>query len=501
MIAPPPTDPRSPPASIPSITPPQPPPADTGAVTNLINLLAKATNTNPMANSSQIPTNTATPANVSSALAADPLAIIQQLAQAAGLANGVPAQPVPLPVSLVPSSSSATSAVPVLPPQADRGPPQPPPYPNDHYGSGRRESTHDTYAGPDRGRDRDDYYDERRDQRGNFRGGPRGGFRGRGRGRRDDRDRYSDRNRDRDWAPPRRGRPSRSRSPPGRYGGRRDKPPYGPPRRPPDARHADGSTVREVGSSSAPEAGKDEFGRDVRPASPDNAQSGFIRHSSADTHSPPTTRPTTHSPVDRHPPGSGSHSPRRDGPSFRTPPRAPSAPAQGGLDTFDSSTFDPTSPVFWTALGDAWKVTHGYLPSQEELMAYALSGFGASSAANQLTTGEDNQWADQVDTYGGGGMYTQGGNWQGSGGMNGGFNGSDNVYGNGRNVAYEEGPGQAHERNMPRRGDDPARAGQGLPAGSSWSDDYGGGSEGASGAGKMQKVGDKWVFVRTAAPA
>lgn len=444
---------------------------------------------------SQIPTNTVTNRWASSAmpapaLAADPFAIIQQLAQAAGLANGVPARPVPLPVSLVPSSSSATSAVPVLPPAPDRGPPQPPPYRNDHFDSGRRESTHDTFAGPDRGTDRDDYYDERHDYN------PRGGFRGRGRGRRDDRDRYGDRPRDRDWAPPRRGR---SRSPAARYSGGRDRPPpYSPPRRPAlDGRYAD-AREGSGGDSRAPEAGKDEFGRDIRPASPDNnTPSGTVRHSSTDTHSPPSTRPTTHSPVDRHPPQTDG--PPQQGPSFATPPRAPPtvlAPvAQGGLGTFDMSTFDPTLPISWTTLGNAWQVTHGYLPSQEELMAYVMGGFGGFPDANQFTGGGDSQWTGQTGPYGDGGTYLQSGTWQGNGGVNEGgvqVRGSDSAYGNGRNVAY--GQDQAHEQDPPHGGGVPGR---GPPLGGLVDNE--GGSDGRPGTGSMQKVGDRWVFVR--APA
>lgn len=137
----------------------------------------------------------------------------------------------------------------------------------------------------------------------------------------------------------------------------------------------------------------------------------------------------------------------------------------------------------WTTLGNAWQVTHGYLPSQEELMAYVIGGFGATyTGANQYIGGNNGQW----DAYGGGG-YSQGGG-QGNGGMpvdEGGVHGSDSAYGNGRNVAYGE--GQAHERDMSRGG--------GVPVESE------GSSDGRPGAGKMQKVGDRWVFVRAAAPA
>lgn len=158
--------------------------------------------------------------------------------------------------------------------------------------------------------------------------------------------------------------------------------------------------------------------------------------------------------------------------------------------------FDPTQPTSWTTLGNAWQVTHGYLPSQEELMAYVMGGFGAFPNANgQFMSGDSSQWAGQADPYGGGSAYSQGGAWQGNGGVNeGDAHGSDSAYGNGRNVTFGE--EQAHERDMPRGGGVPGRA---PPPGGPIDNE--GGSDGKPGAGKMQKVGDRWVFVRAAAPA
>ena len=123
-------------------------------------------------------------------------------------------------------------------------------------------------------------------------------------------------------------------------------------------------------------------------------------------------------------------------------------------------------------------------------MAYVMGGFGAFPNANQYMGGDGGQWAGQGAPYGGSGAYPQGGAWQDNGGEGGGgVRGSDGAYGNGRNVAYGE--EQAHERDMPRGG-----AFQGGPA-----DSEGPGGDGRSGTGKMQKVGDRWVFVRAAAPA
>jgi len=56
-----------------------------------------------------------------------------------------------------------------------------------------------------------------------------------------------------------------------------------------------------------------------------------------------------------------------------------------GLDSFEFSSFSPTDPASWKALGDAFTVTNGYLPSQEELMQYIMAqmmtlGMGMGSA-------------------------------------------------------------------------------------------------------------------------
>ena len=224
---------------------------------------------------SQIAPNTVPvpPAAPAPVLDANQLALLQQLAQTAQ-GNAVPSQPIPVPASVVPSLTTP-NAVPVIPPV--QGPPQPQPFPyrDDHYGAPapQRESEHDRFNGngPERGYPRDNHSDPRRD----FRGGPRDhGRSGRGRGRRGGRE-HRDRSRDfsRD---PRRGR-SRSRSPPGRYGGPgpRDPRAHSPPRRGGYGQYGQRQSQGygagadwEAQSRPAPEAGKDEFGRDLRQDSP-----------------------------------------------------------------------------------------------------------------------------------------------------------------------------------------------------------------------------------------
>jgi len=133
-----------------------------------------------------------------------------------------------------------------------------------------------------------------------------------------------------------------------------------------------------------------------------------------------------------------------------------------------------------------------------------LSGFGAPPAANQFTGGSDGQWTGQGDTYGGGSMYPDEESWQGKGGMSmnqGALHGSDSAYGNGRNVTY--GDEQAHERDMSRRDGVLAQPPAEQSTAGGIMDgpvDQEGSGDAGSAMGRMQKVGDRWVFVRTAAP-
>lgn len=183
--------------------------------------------------------------------------------------------------------------------------------------------------------------------RGGFRGGG-SGYAGRGgRPRRD----YDDR----DGGPSKRHR-SRSRSPP-RFGGRgrgRDIRPYSPPRRPSLA-FVQTDNNRDVGSTppGTLEAGKDEFGRDIRPSSPS-----------------PGKNPSRTSQTDIQP----NKTSTEDQSNLVQSPIPPKnhAPLQHGLDKVDWIAFDFSSPASWEALGNAWQVTHGVLPSQEQLMQFVM---------------------------------------------------------------------------------------------------------------------------------
>ncbi|KAH9951201.1 hypothetical protein B0H21DRAFT_776274 [Amylocystis lapponica] len=486
------------------------PPVSTVAPTNGLNadsvqstllaLLSQAANAVGGSTNGQTPPNTATSSAPGPVLNANQLALFQQLTHTAKLGSGIPTQPIPLPLSLVPSSSS--KAVPVPPPIG--GPSQPPPYRDDRYGSGRRESNYDRHPGPERGRGRGDYYDDRRDySRGGFRGGPRG----RARGRWDDHNRHRDQSRDRDWAPPHKGRRSRSRSPPNRHPARRDIRPYSPPRRPSVAQ----MPGRLPPVATGPVVGKDEFGRDLRTDSPMDVESLSASHHGAGSQSPPAP---AQAPATSLSPGPTA--PEAEPPSQASPPAQPaptivpavvpaavadvgtsSAPPgailQQGLETFDASTFDPSSPASWMALGNAWSVTHGYIPSQEELMQFTLSGglMGPLPIASQFDAQQMDVWQDP-------------GGWQESGG--------GHEYGNGRGAGE-----QAYEQQSSGDGGFGAEGTNGYSAVSAWpgspaevdysvpvDENNGEGTveqsaaDGSSGGatGRMERVGDKWVFVR-----
>lgn len=222
---------------------------------------------------------------------------------------------------------------------------------------------------------------------GNPRGGFQRGFRGRGRGRGRWEDRDHDRFKDRDWnsSTTRPGR-SRSRSP-RRFNGQRPRP-YSPPQRP---------ASRDVAqtSSAAPEVGKDEFGRDIRPSSatPPRAvsvdvQSQLRTVSSVDP--APTAAPENRVPEsDRLPSVAVSTS------TQNTEPRRSSlVPTlqQPGLDQFDFTTFDFTAPSSWEALGKMWHVTYGSTPSQEELMQFVMTGGTAAAFSGQTNAVQVGQW-------------------------------------------------------------------------------------------------------------
>ncbi|EJF57188.1 hypothetical protein DICSQDRAFT_111985, partial [Dichomitus squalens LYAD-421 SS1] len=381
------------------------------------------------------------------------------------------------------------------------------PYPNANFGYEHGPP----YA---HGREHDPRGDHHRDRppppnpRGSYRerGGPgRGRGRGSGGGRWDDRGRRGggDRDgRDRDYGgdryddsrrPDSGRRQSRSRSPgpSDRYraGGGRGRP-YSPPRhrdhRDQDELGRDGGGYRQQDRYSerymyntGPDGaatGFDEFGRELRPGSPDapggSDSASATQHLHAQGSAAADRSKRGDSPF---PPGSGSATasdrgsaaPEHELQRFTSPsrpaqasyppatsaststvaslsPSTSSAPLphsastipasvsgsrdqpQGGLDTFDRAAFDPSQPQSWVALGEAWAATHGAAPTQEQLVQFVFGGMPGlpASASGAPEQGEYAGGYDEPRAPGGrrtSGYYEDGGPSPGPAG--GGFRG------------------------------------------------------------------------------
>ncbi|KAJ6515043.1 hypothetical protein C8R47DRAFT_500342 [Mycena vitilis] len=359
------TDPRSaavaaaatptPPIVLPPQLQPTPAPVLDPQAT-LLALLTQAANA-AQANPGQTTANT-------TGAASQQFAVLQQLARTANLGN-------------IPQSS--VQPVPTFHNGHSHSPPS---QRDEQYGAGRRDSRFD------RGHSQDlRNHDDRNNHRGGFRG------RGRGEGRWDDRDRY----RDVDQSPARRPRSSRSRSPPARYPGRRERDvkPYSPPRRPSMASVPSQPRVTAPAARPVPEAGKDEFGRDIRPASPSpEPPAAILTQSPPRPPPPPPAAPVVRTQTVEPPPAAltSNHDQMSLTPSIdaNTSSRAPDTvvvsnemPTQQGLESFNPATFDFTAPSSWEALGKMWLVTHGHMPSTQMLMDFVTGGAATLLASQQ----------------------------------------------------------------------------------------------------------------------
>ncbi|KAH9004739.1 hypothetical protein EDB86DRAFT_3072215 [Lactarius hatsudake] len=348
------------------------------------------------------------------------------------------------------------------------------------------------------------------------RGRFRGGFRSRGRGRFSDRDRegFRDRLYDRARSPgSAHGRRSRSRSPPrSRYGGgRRDVKPYSPPHRPSNTDQTDNHDVQASSSHS----GVDEFGREIRPSSdddrsmtPDDFKQGPPQSPPPATSSVGLTSAPTSVPGNRESP---------------VPPPSQAAFATGSrsdehhhhqdgnevnLQSFDYSAFDPTSPTSWESLGKAWAATNGRSPTQEELMMFVMEF--TIGMANQAPPSVPPVQASPQAGYGWMGE-PRGGPPRGRGGFRGrgGRGGFAHNAGGGQKRwdvggdAYAENETDAivlGEHTNDQNGSDWAQGSHEQAQASPDGDDDGDGGQmesgGSTAGGRMQKVGDNWVFVR-----
>lgn len=358
--------------------------------------------------------------------------------------------------------------------------------------------------------------------RGRFRGG---GYRSRGRGRfGGDRDREGYRNRFHDDNARSPGaaqhvRRSRSRSPPrNRYGtaaSRREVKPYSPPHRPSIADQTD--LDLDLDRSSL-HPGVDEFGREIRPSSDDG---GSETPDDSKQQPPPPPPLATHlSPTSalaaEAAPVSGEHESSSTmsatSQSQAAEPTASGSDAlpqggegPGGLASFDYSTFDPTLPASWEALGQAWAVTNGRPPSQEELMMFVMEVTVSMAGQQAPVTGGP---AMQGNQRTGQGHWTgehrggppRGGRGRGAFGTSRGGRGGFAYDGQAQWDYGDDGYSQGTDAVVLGEHTN-AQDGSGWAQGSSGGGmgeegDQQTGSQGAMG-GRMQEVGDgNWVFTR-----
>ncbi|KAF7315204.1 CID domain-containing protein [Mycena indigotica] len=336
------------------------------------------------------------------------------------------------------------------PHQVQQQQPHPPPHPpaQDNF-HGRR---HDPRSEHQQQRNHNGY-----EGRGNFRGGSRG--RGRGEGRNsDNRDRFhKEEGR-------RQGR-SRSESPPPRGGDRPSARPYSPPRRPSER------------VAQPPQAGLDEFGREIRPASPSPEPPDDIvdeQAAAANQNQPPQL-------VTSSVRAANNHESQMSFVDVNTSSRLPVNAAQpatlenpADLSNFDASTFDFTSPASWEAMGRMWQASFGTAPTMEQLMQYVMTG-GVMPGTTTMTGQQQVQPQPQpIQTY----QQQQPDKWGGH--QQQGFRGSRGRGGfsRGRGGGGHNG-GAWHDSDAIVLGDTNVSSEAGSTAG-----------------GKMQRVGEKWVFGR-----
>jgi len=398
-----------------------------------------------------------------------------------------------------PVSAAVPIVSPIVPPHLNHsfgdpiGRSQSPPH---YHGPGHREVRYDRHnnSTDERGRGRDDYYDDRTPSRGGF----RGGFRGRGRGGRwDDHDHF----RDRDRSPPSRARRSRSRSPPSRYGGRRDVKPCSPPRRPAAVQVTGLEQSRSAESmQGSREIEKDEFGRDIRPPSPKGVDSLPVHDPRTQPQPPASVDPAPNNQISLPVAASTSQTP--------VAPFSNTKVSQQGLDKFEIAAFDPTAPTSWESLGKMWQVTHGYAPSQEALMQFISKGMTDPTPLTQ--SGSEKGWSDPKWSSS---HSDQGGTqiWRGGRGRGGALRGGrGSSFGQG--ITRDSGNKWSYEHESDAivlGGDAGHHAGNGdaqmsiedgnqIPR-QGLSMEAGIGSNVVGAGGRMQRVGDKWVFVRNPA--
>jgi protein NRD1 len=151
------------------------------------------------------------------------------------------------------------------------------------------------------------------------------------------------------------------------------------------------------------------------------------------------------------------------------------------MDNFDLSTFDYTSPTSWEALGKMWQVTHGYLPSTEQLIQFVISCGTGQMSSLELSNSNQQQSAEFTNQSWGEEQLS---------GSGPGF-----PYGNGRNM-HQGSEAQTTDAIVLGGGDTNSFQNTSISSVQQPTSTLHESQTSGSSSGRMQKVGDKWVFVR-----
>jgi protein NRD1 len=224
-------------------------------------------------------------------------------------------------------------------------------------------------------------------------------------------------------------------------------------------------------TTSAPEGEKDEFGRDLRPHVDD----------------PNPTNIQTQQPSE----SDGAESHQIDGNMQLEPHAPPPTVFNRGLDQFDIEAVDLSSPASWETLREMWQASYGYLPAQEELMQFVLAKRIVADGSLISQSGVEHTWGNSgwPNANRGGAQAWRGRGWSGHPRGRGGHSYSPEQ----RNqipAGYSSTSDAVVLHSVP---DD-----TGNQVSSETSQNGASSSEAGQSrtTGKMQRVGDRWIFVR-----
>lgn len=162
-------------------------------------------------------------------------------------------------------------------------------------------------------------------------------------------------------------------------------------------------------------------------------------------------------------------------------PNGATSSGTSGLETFEVTDFDPTSPASWEKLGHLWQATNGTVPTTEQLMQFIMMVQSGVSPV-QIVAQAQMAWQQQQQQWAGAG----GVNWQaGTADVPMPMQSEEIDAGNGWHGSSFEDTSALGQQPSP-----PSDVSPGL---------IGLGGGGGSSGGSMQRVGDKWVFVRAGA--